>query len=117
MLSFDYAPRLLKAIIDLELKRHLVGCDAGGIRQIYEQNLQGTEYVGQEGIAAWGTAAIDVALWDLLGKRLDVPCAQLFGSAARAVRSTAAAAGFPTTTKNLSTKYPVMWPEVLAVSK
>jgi L-alanine-DL-glutamate epimerase-like enolase superfamily enzyme len=85
MLSFDYAPLLLKGIVDHELKRHVIGLDADQIRAIYERNLQATEYIGREGLAMWGTAAIDVALWDLLGKRLGVPAALLFGANAKAV--------------------------------
>jgi L-alanine-DL-glutamate epimerase-like enolase superfamily enzyme len=85
MLSFDYAPGILKGIIDEELKRHVLGQPAEAIRNIYERNLAATEYVGQEGIAIWGTAAIDVALWDLLARRLGVPAALLFGLNSRAV--------------------------------
>jgi len=62
MLSFDYAPALLKGIVEQELKRYVIGCPADDIRAIYEQNLQATEYIGREGIAMWGTAAIDVPL-------------------------------------------------------
>ncbi len=79
MLSFDYAPSLLKGVIDLELRRHVLGCPADDIRAIYEQNLRATEYIGSEGLAMWGTSAIDVALWDLLTCRLGVPAAVLFG--------------------------------------
>jgi L-alanine-DL-glutamate epimerase-like enolase superfamily enzyme len=32
------------------------------------------------GVAAWGIAAIDIALWDLLGKYLEAPVCQLLGS-------------------------------------
>lgn len=79
MLSFDYAPALLKGIVDQELKRHLIGMNADNIHAIYEQNLQITEYIGREGLAMWGTAAIDVALWDLMARRLGVPVSLLFG--------------------------------------
>jgi L-alanine-DL-glutamate epimerase-like enolase superfamily enzyme len=79
MLSFDYAPSLLRGMIDYELKRHVVGCPADDIRAIYEQNLRATEYIGAEGLAMWGTSAIDVALWDLLARRLGVSAAVLFG--------------------------------------
>jgi L-alanine-DL-glutamate epimerase-like enolase superfamily enzyme len=85
LLSFDYAPALLKAVIDHELKRYVIGMDADDIRAIYEQNLRTTEYIGREGVAMWGTAAIDVALWDLLGRRLGVAVSLLFGVHARAV--------------------------------
>jgi L-alanine-DL-glutamate epimerase-like enolase superfamily enzyme len=85
MLSFDYAPALLKGVIDQELRRHVLGQPPEAIRAIYQNNLAVTEYVGQEGLAMWGVAAIDVALWDLLARRLGVPAAQLFGINAQAV--------------------------------
>jgi L-alanine-DL-glutamate epimerase-like enolase superfamily enzyme len=85
MLSFDYAPEALKGIIDFELKRHALGMEADHIRAVYEQNLRATEYIGSEGVAMWGTAAIDVALWDLLARRLGVPAALLFGANTPAV--------------------------------
>ncbi len=85
MLSFDYGPVLLKGIVDYELKRHILGMEADDIRAVYERNLQATEYIGREGVAMWGTAAIDVALWDLLARRLGVPVALLFGAHTRAV--------------------------------
>jgi L-alanine-DL-glutamate epimerase-like enolase superfamily enzyme len=79
MLSFDYAPALLKAVVDEELKRHVLGLDAESIRGVYERNLQATEYIGRGGLAMWGTSAIDTALWDLLARRLGVPASVLFG--------------------------------------
>ena len=85
MLSFDYAPALLKGIIDEELRRHILGQPADAIRGVYERNLAATEYIGQEGVAMWGTAAIDVALWDLLARRLGVPAAVLFGQNTKGV--------------------------------
>lgn len=86
MLSFDYGISLLKGVIDHELKRHVVGCAADDIRSIYQQNLQLTEYIGNEGVAMWGISAIDVALWDLLARRLEVPASILFGRRTNAVR-------------------------------
>jgi L-alanine-DL-glutamate epimerase-like enolase superfamily enzyme len=86
MLSFDYGPSLLKGVIDHELKRHVVGCAADDIRSIYEQNLELTEYIGREGVAMWGTSAIDAALWDLLARRLNVPVSLLFGRRTNTVR-------------------------------
>src|SRR5208283_4672635 len=85
MLSFDYAPALLRGIVDQELKRHVLGQPADAIRGVYERNLAATEYIGQDGVAMWGIAAVDVALWDLLARRLGVPAAILFGRNAKAV--------------------------------
>ncbi len=85
MLSFDYAPGLLKGVVDQELKRHLADADADDIRGIFERNLRVSEYVGQCGIAMWGVSAIDTALWDLLARRLGVPVSLLWGRNARTV--------------------------------
>ncbi len=80
MLTFDYGPELLRGIVDRELKKLVVGKDPGDISGIWQACYSHCEYIGQSGVAAWGIAAIDIALWDLLGKRLGVPVAQLFGS-------------------------------------
>lgn len=79
MLSFDYAPQLLKGVVDTELRRHLLGEDAENIGSVFHRNLQATEYIGQQGLAMWGLSAIDTALWDLMGKRTGLPVSVLFG--------------------------------------
>jgi L-alanine-DL-glutamate epimerase-like enolase superfamily enzyme len=79
MLSFDYGSALLKGVVDHELRRYVIGCDADDIGGIHGRNLRATEYIGNSGLAMWGIAAIDVALWDLLAKRLNVPASILFG--------------------------------------
>ena len=85
MLSFDYAPALLKGIVDHELRRRLIGTPADDIRAVFEQACGATEYIGPEGLAMWGISAIDTALWDLLARRLNVPVSVIFGRQARAV--------------------------------
>ena len=79
MLSFDYAPALLKGLIDWELKKLLIGRNSAEIRKIYQDCLHSIEYVGQEGLARWGLSAVETALWDLLGKRLQSPVCLLLG--------------------------------------
>jgi L-alanine-DL-glutamate epimerase-like enolase superfamily enzyme len=80
MLTFDYGPELLRTIVDVELRKLLVGQDPQDISGIWQMCHSHCEYIGQTGVAAWGIAAIDIALWDLLGKRLGVPVCQVFGS-------------------------------------
>jgi L-alanine-DL-glutamate epimerase-like enolase superfamily enzyme len=41
--------------------------------------LRETEYHGSFGLAMFGIAAVDTALWDCLGKALGVPCWKLWG--------------------------------------
>jgi L-alanine-DL-glutamate epimerase-like enolase superfamily enzyme len=80
MLNFDYAPELLKGIVDTELKEQVVGQNPLLIEKVREVGLRQTEYIGHCGVAAWGVAAIDIALWDILGKHLHCPVAFLLGA-------------------------------------
>lgn len=80
MLTFDYGPELLRRVVDVELKKLVLGKDPQNISDIWQMCHAHCEYIGQTGVSAWGIAAIDIALWDLLGKRLGVPVCQLFGT-------------------------------------
>jgi L-alanine-DL-glutamate epimerase-like enolase superfamily enzyme len=80
MLTFEYGPELLRCIVDVELKKLLLGKDPQDISGLWQTCYSHCEYIGQIGVAMWGIAAIDIALWDLLGKRLGVPVCRLFGS-------------------------------------
>lgn len=80
MLTFDYGPQLLRDIVECELKKLLIGKDPRDIAGIWQMCHSHCEYIGQTGIAAWGIAAVEIALWDLLGKQLGVPVCQLLGS-------------------------------------
>lgn len=58
----------------------MLGTDPVFVRATHEVLLRGTEYHGSFGLAMFGIAAIDTALWDCLGKSLGVPCWQLWGA-------------------------------------
>src|SRR5574340_134426 len=72
-------PDALAALIEHELKPLVLGSDPAMVRGTREALLRETEYHGSFGLAMWGIAAIDTALWDGLGKALGVPCWQLWG--------------------------------------
>jgi L-alanine-DL-glutamate epimerase-like enolase superfamily enzyme len=74
------APDALAALIEHELKPVVLGTDPAFVRQTHAEMLRETEYHGSSGLAAFGIAAIDTALWDCLGKSLGVPCWQLWGA-------------------------------------
>jgi L-alanine-DL-glutamate epimerase-like enolase superfamily enzyme len=80
MLTFDYAPELLRGIVDKELKKVVIGMDPLFIAKVREACWERVEYIGQQGVAAWGMAAIDIALWDILGKHLGCPVYKLLGA-------------------------------------
>ena len=67
----------------IEQMRHfLVGQDPRRIEDINQEMYRGQYYEGGTIIAAV-TSAIDIALWDILGKHLNTPVWQLLGGATR----------------------------------
>lgn len=74
-------PQALQALIDYILAPLVTGRDPGSVRQVHEDLLRETEYAGSQGLAMWGIAAIDTALWDLLGKAAGWPVHRLLGAA------------------------------------
>ncbi len=75
------APDVLAALIEQELKPLVLYTDPAYVRATHTAMVQETEYHGTFGLATFGIAAIDTALWDCLGKALEVPCWQLWGGA------------------------------------
>ena len=73
-------PDALAALVEHELKPLVLGTDPAFVRQTHAEMLRETEYHGSSGLATFGIAAIDTALWDCLGKSLGVPCWQLWGA-------------------------------------
>ncbi|HLJ55709.1 MAG TPA: mandelate racemase/muconate lactonizing enzyme family protein [Chthonomonadaceae bacterium] len=75
------APDALAALIEHELKPLALGTDPADVRATHEAMLRETEYHGSAGLALFGIAALDTALWDCLGRSLGVPCRRLWGQA------------------------------------
>jgi L-alanine-DL-glutamate epimerase-like enolase superfamily enzyme len=73
-------PDALAALIEHELKPLVLGTDPAFVRGTHEALRRETEYHGTAGLATWGIAAIDTALWDCLGRARGVPCWQLWGA-------------------------------------
>ena len=104
MLTFDYGAELLQAIVDVELKKVILGKDPRDITGIWHMCHAHSEYIGQSGLASWGIGDIDIALWDLLGKYLKAPVCSCLAQTVQKCRSMAAAAGSPTAWTNCSRK-------------
>lgn len=75
------APRAAQAIVDHMLAPLVVGRDPAFVRAIHEDLLRETEYGGSAGLAMIAIAAIDTALWDLLGQAAGQPVWRLLGAA------------------------------------
>jgi L-alanine-DL-glutamate epimerase-like enolase superfamily enzyme len=74
------APAALKAVIDLELAPVVIGRDPAFVRAIHEDLLRETEYHGAEGLVMFGIAALDTALWDIIGRAAGQPVHRLIGA-------------------------------------
>ena len=68
-----------KIIVEQGFAPLLVGENALDVDRLWHKMLGHVWWYGPEGIAAFGISAIDQALWDLKGKILGVPVAQLLG--------------------------------------
>lgn len=75
----DGAPRTLATLIEAELAPIVKGRDPFLNGQILDDLKRETEYHGTFGLATFGIAAVDIALWDLVGKACGVPCWRLWG--------------------------------------
>ncbi|MFQ5808828.1 MAG: mandelate racemase/muconate lactonizing enzyme family protein [Armatimonadota bacterium] len=73
------APDALATLIEHILKPLVIGTDVAFVRGTHQSMLRETEYHGSFGLAMFGIAAVDTALWDCLGKAHGVPCWQLWG--------------------------------------
>jgi L-alanine-DL-glutamate epimerase-like enolase superfamily enzyme len=74
------APAALKVLIDRELAPVVIGRDPAFVRAIHEDLVRETEYHGTEGLAMFGIAALDTALWDILGRAAGWPVHRLIGA-------------------------------------
>jgi len=80
-------PKALAALIEQILKPLILGQDPHFVRGLHQAMLQETEYHGSMGLAMFGIAAVDTALWDCLGKALGTPCWQLWGGVRPRIRA------------------------------
>jgi L-alanine-DL-glutamate epimerase-like enolase superfamily enzyme len=73
-------PAVLTQLINDELGPAIVGADAFLIRGIRDTLWKLTDYHGTQGLALFGIAGIDIALWDAMGRALGQPVWRLLGA-------------------------------------
>jgi len=71
----------IRAMVEHDLSPMLTGQDAGNIDALHDAMQWHVHYVGRGGIAAFAISAVDIALWDLRGKRLGQPLWKMAGGA------------------------------------
>jgi len=73
------APRVAKQIIDLYLKPLLIGKDPFDTEFIWQHMYRHTIAFGRRGIGMVAISAVDIGLWDLMGKATRQPVFRLLG--------------------------------------
>ena len=71
----------IRQIMDAYLTPILLEEDASNIDRIWNRMWMDTHWIGRGGIVGLGMAAVDIALWDLMAKRAELPLFQLLGGA------------------------------------
>ena len=73
------APQLIKKTIDTDLAPLVVGEDPFDFSYIWEKMYRRTHAWGRRGLGMVAISAIDIALWDILGKITNKPVFKLLG--------------------------------------
>ncbi|WP_417210146.1 mandelate racemase/muconate lactonizing enzyme family protein [Antarctobacter sp.] len=73
--------RAIAAMIEHDLAPFLVGKSATDVEALYDAMQWHVHYVARGGVASFAISAVDIALWDLRGKRTDQPLWQMAGGA------------------------------------
>jgi len=80
--AFDH-PSLMTAFVHDGFKRELIGQDAWDAERLWDRLFYANHDLGPGGALANALAGVDLALWDLKARLLDVPVYKLLGGAYR----------------------------------
>ena len=83
----DSAPEVVKAVLDAPhshfiatgLRHVLIGQDPLDIEGLWRRMYLGSVYYGRRGAAMHAISGVDIALWDIKGKKLGKPVSDLLG--------------------------------------
>jgi len=73
------APLVTKQIIDLYLAPLLIGADPWDIEFLWQHMYRKTMAFGRKGVGMVAISAVDIVLWDLMGKSANQPVYRLLG--------------------------------------
>jgi L-rhamnonate dehydratase len=73
------SPQVSRLVVDLYLKPMLVGADPWNLEFLWQQMYRKTMAFGRKGTTMAAISALDIALWDLLGKSAGQPVYRLLG--------------------------------------
>ena len=73
------SPQVTKQVIDRYLEPLLIGADPWDIEFLWQHMYRKTMAFGRKGIGMVAISAVDIALWDLIGKSAKQPVYRLLG--------------------------------------
>lgn len=73
-------PRVVQTVLEEEVKPVLVGKDPAFPRRIRADLWKALEYQGVGGATQFAIAAVDIAIWDILGKSANLPVYKMVGA-------------------------------------
>jgi L-alanine-DL-glutamate epimerase-like enolase superfamily enzyme len=73
------SPRVTKQLIDIYLKPLLIGKDPFDYEFLWQHMYRQTMAFGRKGVAMVAISAVDIAIWDLMGKAAKQPVFKLLG--------------------------------------
>ncbi len=73
------SPRITKQLIDVYLKPLLIGKDPFDYEFLWQYMYRQTMAFGRKGVAMVAISAVDIAIWDILGKAAKQPVFKLLG--------------------------------------
>ncbi len=82
-----FGGRAILAMVNHDLRSFLLGQDATAVEALYDAMQWRVHYVARGGIASFAISAIDIALWDLGGRRDGLPLWRMAGGASNRSRA------------------------------
>lgn len=79
-LGWSYTSSAAAEIIRSELATAVLGQDASSPGRLWERMRRACRNLGTRGVVMAAISAVDIALWDLRSKELDLPLAELWGA-------------------------------------
>jgi len=82
-----FGGRAILAMVNHDLRSFLLGQRANGVEAIHDAMQWRVHYVARGGIASFAISAIDIALWDLRGRRDGMPLWRMAGGTSNRSRA------------------------------
>jgi L-alanine-DL-glutamate epimerase-like enolase superfamily enzyme len=80
-IGFTYAGESVARVISETLRSAVLASDCFDVEGTWSRMVAAVRNLGRPGVAAGAISAVDIALWDLKSKLLDLPLAKLLGQA------------------------------------